>query len=182
MAMIISKPPRTVECDISFLPAYSYGSGITCGKKKCEEVAEKVELKATSQRKIIHLYLIESGIKVPIFADISNIGAAVTKPKNSFHSVYYYGDTQSISVSFNDVDADINLLSQSEKISLSKSDGINAFFYEARNSKKHPQEPLFEAIIPTTRGDKNRFIMYATKGISEEEFKTLLSKLELDKN
>jgi len=166
------------------IPVYGHskGNSIHCGNEPCEEIAEQVFLLPTSQRKVIHHYLIDNDIKIPLFGDISAIGSPITMGKNSFQNVYYYGETESISVSFFDEDFSFDLLQESNKIFLFKNGDISAYFYESGNSKGHPQEPLFEVIIPTTRGDKDRFIKYATKGIPEEEFKALLSKLELNTN
>ncbi len=162
---------------------YSHSKGITYWGKPCSEIAERVFLEPTSPRKVMQLYLIDIGIKIPVFVGIKTIGAAVTRPANSFDSVYYYdGQKQSISVSFFDVDSDIDLLPKPKEISLFRHDGISVLFYETSHSKSHPQTPLFEAITPISYNGTDKFIMYATKCISEEEFRTLLSKLELNKN
>ena len=169
-----------VILSVLLFSAYGYADGITCGDQQCAEAVEEVFLKPSSQRKVIHLYFTENDIKIPIFADISNIGTALTRPKNSFHSVYYYGEKQSISVSLFDVDSDMDLLKDPKTILLFKNDDISVFFYETSHSKGHPQTPLFEAVMPIKRGNKDRFTMYATKGIPENELKALLSQIELN--
>lgn len=176
----------TILCFVLLLGSYTAHAenyAITCGKQSCDQYAKLVSITPNTDTKIIHHYLIDLDLKIPLLADISRIGSPVTTGTNSFQNVYYYGGKYSISVSFYDEELshDYDLLNQSKQIKMLKNGNIKAFFYESDNSKGHPLEPIFEAIIPINYGDKKRFITYRTRGIEKDYFTTLLSHLEENK-
>ncbi|MGH1440195.1 MAG: hypothetical protein ACRBBR_08810 [Cellvibrionaceae bacterium] len=161
----------------------SIAYGIKCGNQSCDQYAKLVSLKSNPDTKIIHHYLIDLNLRIPLLANISHIGSPVTTGKNSFQNIYYYGEEHSISVSFYDeaLNHDYNLLNESNEIYMIQNGIFTAFLYESANSADHPLGPIFKAIIPVDYGYKKRFITYKTRGLSKIKFINLLSQLKENK-
>jgi len=161
----------------------SIAYGIKCGNQSCDQYAKLVPLKSDPYTKIIHHYLIDLDLRIPLLADISHIGSPVTTGNNSFHHIYYYGEKYSISVSFYDeaLNHNYDLLNESNEIYMLQNGIFTTFLYESANSADHPRGPIFEAIIPVDYGHKKRFITYKTRGLSKTKLINLLSQLKENK-
>ena len=156
-------------------------NGIVCDGKPCSDVAEEVFLTPTSPRKVIHRTLSDSDVKIPLFSDMTGISSAITNGKNSFFNVYHYGEKQAINIGFSDADGGFDAPEDAKVFKFTKQ-GITAYFYEDQHGIGYAQGSFFEAIIPITYGKKNRYIRYFTRGISEDDFKTLISNIEFNEN
>ncbi len=156
-------------------------NGILCDGKPCNEVAEEVFLTPTSPRKVIHRTLSDSDVKIPLFGDITDIASMITMSKNSFFNLYHYRDKQAIRVSFSDIDGGFEIQEDVKVFKFTKQ-GITAYFYEDQHGIGYAPGPFFEEIIPIIYGNKDRYIRYFTRGISEDDFKTLISNIEFNEN
>lgn len=123
----------------------------------------------------------DSDVKIPLFGDITDISSTITISKNSFFNIYHYGDKQAINVSFSDSDGSFETPKETKIFKVKKRE-ITVYFYETQHGIGYTSGPFFEAIIPIIYGKKDRYIRYFTRGISEDEFKKLISNIEFNNN
>lgn len=155
--------------------AYSKDIGLRCGDTHCDKVAKEIALASTPQRPFIYKHV--HYLKVPIFSDMTAIATPTLAGQNYYHNIYYYGEAQSISISYIDENYDFDLLQESENIFMLNNGETKAYYYEAGNSKGHHLEPIFEVIIPIMIGHNERFIKYVTRGLPKEEVISLISQI-----
>lgn len=163
---------------LAVLTFQSHADYIRCGNESCSDIARPVTLTPTIARGVIYLHLAEHEIKIPIFSDLSRIGSTITMNKNSFHNTYYYNNNQAISMSFYDTDDQFDLSEQKHNLSMFTNGNVKVFFYEEKAPLKPELSPFFRAIIPIEYGNNHRFISLYTRGLSKDEFTTLLSHLK----